>query len=220
MALIPRKALCETSSLLLQFRRFRGKINIQRPRKPHFERAKYIALTQPYFINPNKDKTPQELCKGFKEQRSEETENPFQRILSQELYKWLTSSRLIVFYHSNPMPAELRFKAKVSFKKKNMHLTQYGKKTVEMAVKGTPYEAVLNLFVSHNVMLFSPEPDIKTVFSISKKFPQFVLLAGVLEGKFVSRDELTAYSLIRTSNQPRPGSYKPLTASVAKSLAV
>ncbi|KAJ8934202.1 hypothetical protein NQ314_013519 [Rhamnusium bicolor] len=198
MALVSRKALFETISPLIQFKRFRGKINIQRPRPPHFERAKYLALTKPYFISPYKDKKPIELCKGVVDIRNkrDDGDNPFQRIIAQELYRWFTTSRLVVFYHLNPMNAEEQYKAYVLFKKQKMHFKKYGKKTLEMAVKGTPYEAVLDFYVSHNMTVFSPDPEINKMLNITKKFPQLILLAGIYEGKFMSKDELVKYSLI------------------------
>lgn len=175
----------QTASCLKQFKRFRGKINIQKPKRPHFEKATYLALAKPYFINPNKNKLKVELCEGVHVTRMDEVDNPFQRIIAQELYKWFTSSRLIVFYHINPMNAEDKFKAYVLFKKQNMHFKQYGKKTLEMAVKGTPYEVVLDFYVSHNMMLFSPQPDIKKVLNITKKFRQLVLLGNFLKQNLI-----------------------------------
>ncbi|KAJ8971832.1 hypothetical protein NQ317_011768 [Molorchus minor] len=44
--------------------------------------------------------------------------------------------------------------------------------------------------------LHMSQVGIKTVFRTSKKFPQLIILAGILEGKFISKDELTYYSLI------------------------
>ncbi|KAJ8920969.1 hypothetical protein NQ315_015763 [Exocentrus adspersus] len=196
MSLLPRKGLLEIVSPLLQCKRFRGKINLRKPRAPHFERAVYIALTKPYFISPKKGKLPEELCKGPGSTKKDEGDNPFQRIIAQELYKWFTSSRLVVFYHLNPMDSDDQFNAFAMFKKQGMYLRQYGKKTLDMAVRGTPYETVLDFYVSQNMLLFSPQPDIKKVLSITKKFPELILLAAILEGRFISKDELMQYSLI------------------------
>lgn len=85
---------------------------------------------------------------------------------------------------------------------------------MEMAIKGTPYEAVLDFYDSKNMTLFSPLPEIKKVLKISKKFPQLVVLgniwfnyyllilllstiiAAILEGKFISKNDLIKYSEI------------------------
>ncbi|CAH1955864.1 unnamed protein product [Acanthoscelides obtectus] len=168
--------LLETISPLIQLKRYRGKINLRRPRAPHFEKAAFLALTKPWFISTKKDKKPFDLCQGFKKERTQEEDNPFQKIIAQELYRWFTTSRLVVFYHHNPMNSDDEFMAYCMFKKENMHFKKYGKKTLEMAIKGTPYEAVLDFYVSQNMTVFSPEPEIKKMLKITKKFRQLVLL--------------------------------------------
>ncbi|XP_018574938.1 39S ribosomal protein L10, mitochondrial [Anoplophora glabripennis] len=212
MSLLSRKALFQTVSCMKQFKRFRGKINIQKPKPPHFERATFLALAKPYYINPNKGKLKVELCEGVDATKSKDVDNPFQRIIAQELYRWFTSSRLVVFYHLNPMSSEDQFKAYALFKKQKMHFKQYGKKTLEVAVKGTPYEVVLDFYVSQNMTVFSPEPDIKKMLNITKKFPQLILLAGIYEGRFVSKDELTGYSLIPNLQAAQAGFVQTLNS--------
>jgi len=153
-------------------------------------------LTQPFYINPIKAKPTFELCqKDFSPYKKNE-DNPFQRIIAGELLRWFKSSHLVVFYHMNPMSADDQFKAFALFKKQNMHFKSYGKTTMEMALQGTPYEAALNLYISRNMTVFSPEPEIKKLLKVSKKFPQLVLMAAILEGQFISKDELMYYSMI------------------------
>nr|CAI5857037.1 unnamed protein product [Callosobruchus analis] len=176
MALVSRKILLQTFTPVIQVKRFRGKIHLSRPRAPHFEKAAFLALTKPWYISTKKDKKPFELCKGFNKDRTENVDNPFQKFVAQELHGWFTSSRLIGFYHHNPMNADDEFKAYCLFKNEKMHFKKYGKKTLEMAIKETPYEAVLDFYVSQNMTVFSPEPEIKKMLNISKKFPQLVLL--------------------------------------------
>nr|CAH7759722.1 unnamed protein product [Callosobruchus chinensis] len=176
MALVSRKVLLQTVTPVIQVKRFRGKINLSRPRAPHFEKAAFLELTKPWYISIKKDKKPFELCKGFKQETTKNEDNPFQRFIAQELHTWFTSSRLIGFYHHNPMDADQEFKAFSLFKKEKMHFKKYGKKTLEMAVKGTPFETVLDFYVSQNMTVFSPEPEIKKMLKITKKFPQLVLL--------------------------------------------
>lgn len=99
-------------------------------------------------------------------------ENPFQKILAKECLNWFNHSRLITLFHINPMSADEKFNAYVAFKKSNMHMKEYGLKTLKMALDGTKYEAFTHNYVSHNMILFSPEPNIKQVLKLSKKFPQ------------------------------------------------
>nr|XP_023024250.1 39S ribosomal protein L10, mitochondrial [Leptinotarsa decemlineata] len=217
MALVPKRALLERIYPLIQVKRFRGKINVTKPKPPHFVKASYLALTKPWFINPNKDKKPMELCRGFDEKLfKDDNDNPFQRIIAQELYRWISTSRLVVFYHHNPMNAEEEFKAFAMFKKQNMHFKKYGKKTLQMAVEGTPYETILDFYCSQNMTVFSPEPEIVKMLNITKKFRQLVLLAGILDGKFVSKDDLIKYSAIPNLQTAQVGLVQTLNSAASR----
>ncbi|KAK4879435.1 hypothetical protein RN001_007581 [Aquatica leii] len=180
---------------LIQAKRLRGKINIQKPKAPHHVKATFLEFTKPRFINPNLSKTSIDLCKNHVK-FDKDQDNPFQRIIAGELYRWFQNSRLVAFFHMNPMSADQQFKAYLLFKKQNMHFKSYGKQTMKMALEGTAYEAALSLYISRNLVVFSPEPEIKKMLKAAKRFPQIVLLAAIFEGKFVSKDELMQYSLI------------------------
>ncbi|EFA04041.1 large ribosomal subunit protein uL10m [Tribolium castaneum] len=190
MALIARGGLFERLSPLVQAKRFRGKINIQRPKPVHRERSIMMTLTNPFFISTKKGKTPIDLCTKSQDKIVKDEHNPYQQIIAGELRMWFNTSRLIAFYHLNPMKSDQRFKAYAMFKKSDMLFKQYGKKTLEIAVKDTKFEPVLDFYVSQNIMVFSPQPEVKKLLKITKRFPQLVLLAAIFEGKFVSKDEL------------------------------
>lgn len=117
-----------------------------------------------------------ESCLGHKEERKQGKENVFQRFIANNLYQLFQTSKLIVFYHHNWSNYDMEFKAFAMFKKENMYYKNFGKETMEMAIKGTPYEAVLDFYVSRNMTLFSPEPEVKKVLKLTKKFPQLVLM--------------------------------------------
>lgn len=138
-----------------------------------------MALSKPWFINPNKLKTSVELCKYNEKLYNDENEiNQYSRILAKELYTYFSSSKLIVFYHHNSIKADEQFKYYSMFKKQNMELKKYGKKVLQLAVSGTPYETVLDFYSTpNNMILFSPESEIGKVLKITKKCSQLVLLS-------------------------------------------
>ncbi|KAF2898671.1 hypothetical protein ILUMI_07505 [Ignelater luminosus] len=197
MSLICRKAfLLERCKPFLQPKRLKSKINVQKPKAPHHEKATFLAFTKPIFLNPNYEKRPIELCTKGEQLWKKDEDNPFQRIIAGELLRWFQSSRLVVFYHMNPMSSDDQFKAYALFQKQKMHFKNYGKETLRMALEGTPYESVLDFYISRNMIVFSPELEVKKLLKVSKKFPQLILLAAIFEGKFISKDELMEYSLI------------------------
>lgn len=124
----------------------------------------------------------------------ENVENPYERILAREVLNWFNHSRLVAFFHSNPMSADDRFKVNIMLKKQNMHLKQYGKKIVRMALKETEYEPVLTLFTSRNFMVFSEEPQVAKLLKLKKRMPQFILMAGIVDDRFMNVKELERYS--------------------------
>ncbi|KAL3281183.1 hypothetical protein HHI36_004400 [Cryptolaemus montrouzieri] len=214
--LLLRKSFLEVGNPLLQTVRFRGKINVQKPKPPHFERAKYLAISKPWFISKNKDKTSVELCRKNVSRQKEGIENPLQRIIAQETLTFFQSSKLIGFYHANPMKASEQFKAFAMFKKEGMLLKGYGRKTMEMAVKGTHYEAILDIWIPHTMVVFSPEPKIKELLRITRRFHQLVLIAGVYEGHFMNVEDLTKYSTILNLETAQAMLVHTLNASASK----
>lgn len=169
-------ALLETVTPFIQPRRFRGKINIQKPKPPHFVKAKYLEICKPFYHSSKYDKTTIELCTIKENRKVEEVENPFQKIIANETLSYFQSSRLVAFYHFNHMIGTDQFKAYSMFHMEGMKMKWLGKKTLEMALKGTPYEAVLDFYISRNMIVFSPEPKLKQLLKINKRFPQLVLL--------------------------------------------
>lgn len=136
-----------------------------------------MKLTEPFYPSPKYKKPLVELCTNLKPKIAEGIEeNPFQKILAKECLNWFNHSRVIALFHLNPMCEEDRFSAYLAFKKQNMHLKMYGMKTLKMALDGTNYELFTKHYVSHNIMLFNPEPTIKPMLKILKKYPQMVLL--------------------------------------------
>lgn len=68
------------------------------------------------------------------------------------------------------------FQINIMLKKQNMHLKQYGRKVVTMALEETKYEPVLTLFTSRNFMVFSEEPQVLKLLKLNRRMPQFVLM--------------------------------------------
>ncbi|XP_056640445.1 39S ribosomal protein L10, mitochondrial [Diorhabda sublineata] len=197
MALLHRKAFLQSLTPFIQCKRFRGKVNIQRPKPPHFEKAKYLALTQPWFINPNKNKPLVELCRLNRKLEKKKDFNPLRDIYAKELYNSFKNSKLIVFYHFNSMKADENFRNYALFKKQGMELKKFEREMLSAAVSGTPYETVLDFYVtSNNMILFCPEPEVNKVLKISKKCPQLIMLAGILENTLINKDDLIKYSKI------------------------
>lgn len=117
-----------------------------------------------------------DLCAKLEPKPNADVDNPYERIIARELLDYLKRSRLVAFFHKNPIRAEDHHIAHRLFKKSNIDLVVYGKTTMKIALEGTPYEALLPFYVSHNAIAFSTETNIKKLLQITKKFPQLILL--------------------------------------------
>lgn len=194
--------LLEITSPALQFKRFRGKINIQRPRLPHYERALVNAVTTPVFARP----TVTQKCFNWQQQEAviqKRTENPYEKIIAKEVANWFAHSKMVAIFHVNSISAEEMFKARVAFHKQNMHLKMYGKSIIRQAVAGTGYDAILPLFDSKNCIIFSPEQKLSQLLKICKKIPQIMLLAGIVEQRLMSKTELSNFAAMPSLEMAR-----------------
>ncbi|XP_054742271.1 39S ribosomal protein L10, mitochondrial [Anastrepha obliqua] len=176
---------------IAQSQRFRGKINIQRPRAPHYERAKVLAVAQ--SLQPVEEIDKSVAC-FTRRQRDADLENPYVTVIAREVRNWLEHSRMVGFYHLNSIKQDDLFEVRVKLHKQNMHLKAYGKQIVRKAVEGTRFEAILPLFESNNCIVFSPDQQVGQLLRITRRVPQMLLLAGIVDERLLSRNEFVAYS--------------------------
>lgn len=171
-------------------KRFRGKVNIQRPRPPHYERARVLAVTQPiYAPKPVNAKCLRDLDLEVKREV-----NPYEGIIAREVFNWFDKSQFIGIFHMNSVTQEELFKLRVELHRKNIALKSYGRRIIDMALTNTKYEHTLPLFETSFCVTFGPEAkSVKDVLKATKKVPQLILLAGVLENRIMSRTEINSY---------------------------
>lgn len=169
--------LLQTPSSFLIAKRFRGKINIQKPKKPHFEKQLLIDITNPFYGPPKKSLPQYVFCNlDMSKNMKKEIDNPFERILARECLEWFNTSKMVVFLHMNSISMEDKTPIFAALKKNDMHLRTYGKKIVSMATKGTRYEAVNQLFTSHQNIIFGQPNNANKMFKILKKAPQMIVM--------------------------------------------
>uniref|UniRef100_A0A182NP25 Large ribosomal subunit protein uL10m n=1 Tax=Anopheles dirus TaxID=7168 RepID=A0A182NP25_9DIPT len=185
--------LLQSRNPLLTFRRFRGKINIQRPRAPHYERARVLEIIKPYYKKPDFNAPCIEAERT--KQAGKTLDNPYETIIAREARNWFEHSKLVALLHMNSIKQEDMFKAQVALHRHNVSVKVYGKSIMRKAVADTRFEAILPLFEAKTAIIFSPEVQkIKQVLSVLKKTPQLVLLSGIVEGRLLSKNEFVAYA--------------------------
>lgn len=123
-------------------------------------------------------------------------DNPYERIIAKDVLNWFNHSQLVGIFHLNSITAEELFKTRVALHKENIQFKAYGKRVMNLAIKDTKYENVLPLFEAKNCIVFSTEPKLKQLLKITKKVPQMILLAGIVENRIMSRTELTQFAAL------------------------
>ncbi|XP_065093344.1 large ribosomal subunit protein uL10m [Ochlerotatus camptorhynchus] len=187
-----QKALLQSRLPLVSFKRFRGKINIQRPRKPHYERARVLDLVKPVYKQPDFNAP---CVDAGRTQIAQKIENPYEKIIAREVRNWLDHSKMVAFIHLNSIKQEDFFKVQVALHRLQMNVKIYGKSIIQQAVDGTQYEPIQSLFDVKTAMIFCPdEAKIRQLLNVLKKAPQFVLLAGIIQGQFLSKNEFIGYA--------------------------
>lgn len=173
---------------------YRGKINIQRPRQPHYDRALFNAVTQPIVPQP----TITQECYQKRVQKKfidkSKAVNPYEVIIAREVLQKLNASKMVAIFHINSVGADEMFKVAVAMHKQKMSLKTYGKAILKRAVAGTQYETILPLFESNNRIVFCEEANIDQLLKIVKKAPQLILLAGIVDNRFLSKNEMIELS--------------------------
>lgn len=165
------------NTILYQQRRFRGKINIQKPREPHYLRSLVNEFLTPFYENPNQGMKLEQVCKkAAKKNKRMEEYHPYERIIAREVRNWFDNSKMIAICHQNPMSSEERFELEVPLRRANMYLKQYSRKIMKLALEDSPYAATLPLFSVKFFVMFSPDINVVALEKIVKKFPQVILL--------------------------------------------
>lgn len=184
---------------MIQCKRFRGKINIQRPRPPFYTRKLFNAVTEPIYPV----KTAVDLCQQkriadnvSKQKTIEDRLNPYEKILARELADTFNSAKMILLCQKNSMDAFEFFNFRVAMHKKNIHAKTSGRKLIHAAIKDTKYNVMLPLLMQtpHNCMLFGDEWNVNDALKIFKKTPKIILLAGSLGDHYMSKTQLEHYA--------------------------
>ncbi|XP_011161104.2 39S ribosomal protein L10, mitochondrial isoform X2 [Solenopsis invicta] len=149
----------------------------------------------PFYPFPNKGKKLEELCKKAEKSAEKKKEkcNPYQRILAREVRNWFDNSKMIAICHQNSMTAEDEFELKVPLKRANMYYKRYSRDIVKLALKGSPYSATMPLYSSKFSIVFGSDVNVVAFEKIVKKFPQVILLAGILEGRVLNKEDFLRY---------------------------
>lgn len=180
------------NQLLYQQKRFRGKINLKKP-KIFFKKAVVNKLVKPFFINPNEGKSLEELCWNRKKENVVHEIGVYDKILSREVRNWLDQSKMIACVHVNSMPEREIFEVRVPLHRENMYYKKYGPQIVFDAIKDSQYGGIAPLVSANTAYIFSPDMNVRALQKIMRKCRKMFLLGGILEGQVLSHDDFLKF---------------------------
>ncbi|XP_011494409.1 PREDICTED: 39S ribosomal protein L10, mitochondrial [Ceratosolen solmsi marchali] len=177
----------------MQQKRFRSKINIQKPRAPHHERGKVEKFITPFISNPDTHKPLRERClKVTQIKNNVEMDKPYDVILSRECLNWFKQSNMVALFHVNSITSSEVFEFAVAVKKANMHLKGYQNSILRIAYRDSIYQPLTQLIQKHNrinFFVFSQDTDVSKLLKILKRTPQLILLAGIIHQKLLNHKD-------------------------------
>lgn len=180
---------------MVQSKRFRGKINIQRPKPPHWERALFNAVTQPIYEKKSiVDECREKQLAKLQRTKIEAEPHPYQQILSRELRELFETSEMVLICQKNSIDSYEFFKFKVALHQKDVKVKVHGKKILTAALNDTKFRNLLPVVSVYSCMLFGSPSSIGHILKVLKKTPPILLLAGTMSDRILSKNELIEYS--------------------------
>ncbi|MPC59113.1 39S ribosomal protein L10, mitochondrial [Portunus trituberculatus] len=86
------------------------------------------------------------------------------------------------------------FAARLQLIKMNMKYIKHNNTIMRLAFMGTKYEALLSLYKSTTCTFVGDEIAVAKLLKIQKKISSLVLLGGIVEGRFMSVQDLQRYA--------------------------
>lgn len=136
----------------------------------------------------------------------------FRRVLGRQILQYMDNSAVIGFYHANSIKGREKSAVIKTLLRNDMRMGIYSRTLIQAILKGTKYEAVLPLFESHTMMVFSNNPQVDVLLKLQKKMPQYILLAGIVENRFMSKEEMLWYGSLQNLDVMRGQLCATLTA--------
>lgn len=185
--------------MLVQCKRFRGKINIQRPRPPFYTRKLFNAVTEPIYPF----KSAVDLCNETRAERAaeqqlslEEDLHPYEKILAKELADAFDAAKMVLLCQKNSIVEFDFFNFRVAMHRANIKTKVQNRKLIRAAIEDTKYSVMLPILMQtpYNCILMGEEWNVDDALKILKKTPKVLLLAGWLGDHYMSKTQLENYA--------------------------
>ncbi|XP_022337592.2 large ribosomal subunit protein uL10m-like [Crassostrea virginica] len=145
-------------------------------------------------------KPPRDIsCTRYKKahnEYSEEEENPYYEFRNRMCQEFLKKDENFCICHRNPISAKTVYDYKIKLKEKGFRpLFGMTNTLLRKNIPDTKFEVLAPYLVSHNVLITNAEGgDFRSLPKLLKKMPEFILLGGYIDGKLLSKEDITNFS--------------------------
>lgn len=120
--------------------------------------------------------------------------NPYEEFLIKQLKKKIESSKMILICHKMPCTNIRLREIKIDLNLKGMEFSMLNNNHMRTVIEGTELENLSLLLHTDNVLITSPEVNVKDAWNILRKAPELVILGGFCQDRLMSKNQLQEYT--------------------------
>ncbi|XP_064646672.1 large ribosomal subunit protein uL10m-like [Lineus longissimus] len=194
--------------------RHRNKVYVQKPRPRIIQRRILEEISLPILLPPFKH--PAENCGALRELKKDNEENRYKSFLLKQCRKGFEDNSMLIVMQKLPMSGVKLFQIRVELFKKGIAYQHFENEIFQETVRGTKWEVLRPLFVGDNLYAVSPDDKVKDLVKVIKKFPQAMILGGVVENRVMTREALLQYAAMPSLDHARGQLVAILGSAAAK----
>ena len=153
--------------------------------------------------------------------------SPQKLLIGENIKNVFENNDCVLVLHHSGIGGEEWDSLRYDLSKINFKLKMFPNRITKKVLESTKYSTVSMLFNSSTILAYGKDPDVKLVLELVKHQPKLVLLGGLVENMFLSKNQLIDYSklpdldttrahLLQTLTQPSQQLFRYLKQSPAQ----
>lgn len=172
-------------------KRYNTRESIHRYVEPNKFKKHMLAAAEPYFRR--RYNQPSEVCRGAN--RKEHHLEPLDRIYANELLDEIKKNDFVLFIQHNYTIFQSERVYKNTLIKSGASFFSHKNPVYKKVFKTLGIDQVQHLFITRNSLVVGPIDKLPACVKALRKMPQFLLLAGCIEGDVLTYDQLQSISV-------------------------
>lgn len=188
-------------------------VRVNKPKRATWFRQSLLEISKPVWVEEQTSQNIWRNCQhALKEEERREYDdhiNELEKFYVSEMVEHFEKSKMIAFFHANPMKRNNFRIAWQNGRRVGMELKDYHYRVGKAGLLGTRWENCLHFWfqfpgeMNMQPILFSPNLDPEKILKYERKVPEFVLLGCVVENRILSKKELQEMVKLPSLEQSR-----------------